>query len=316
VSRKERYSSDYVFGQTYGFIGEQKGDVKVMTSLDSFLQQRVEDIIAARVTAKDLQAAVVVMGFDGAILAMVGGVDYQKSQFNRATMAKRQVGSTFKTFVYLAALASGMTAHDLFDDESDKVANPGRRRYGTISLDEAFSLSLNTIAVQVAEATGIKNVRRVAEKFGVNASCVNSWAVALGVCSTSVLDMTAAYAQVANGGFLINPYVIDEIWGEKDVIYRRLPSDPIRIMEKEYISALDSMLENVIKNGTGKKAMPYNGKAVKGKTGTSQKGRDSWFIGYDDKYVVGVWLGYDDERHTEISGSGLPALIFKDIMEL
>ncbi|OPZ78175.1 MAG: Penicillin-binding protein 1A [Alphaproteobacteria bacterium ADurb.Bin438] len=152
-------------------------------------------------------------------------------------------------------------------------------------------------------------------KFGLDSSCVNSEILALGVCSSNLVELVSAYASISNGGYLVNPYTLVYIKGKNKLLYERESWDLIKISDEKSILTLDNMLESAVKQGTGKKAF-VKGKDIKGKTGTTQNGRDAYFIGYDNNLVIGVWVGYDDERYTNITGGGLPAEIFKEIMEV
>ena len=283
-------------------------------------EKAVADFMVQADKKKASQVAVVVMDKEGAVLAMIGGRDYKKSQFNRATNAVRQIGSTVKPFVYLTAFDKGAKSDDIEIDEKINIngfspKNAGGKYAGEITLADALIKSVNTVAVKVAVKAGLNDVLKTAQKFGaVNSDCQASPAFALGVCSTSPLDLTASYASLANGGYGVTPFAITEVRNmNDDVLFARNAGGRPRLIHPKSIVILDDLLRRVIEEGTGKKAFPSV--LAKGKTGTTQNYRDAWFVGYTEKIAVGVWLGNDNDRPMDkVSGSDLPALLWKKIV--
>ena len=308
---------DYVQNEVVGYIGDSEVDIDVYTTYDPTWQKRAEDAVSQITADADNETAVMIMGYDGAIKAMIGGRDYKKSQFNRAVQAMRQPGSVFKPFVYLTALENGYTEYDLVDDKENpsvRVRNFDRKYRGTVSLKDALATSLNTVAVNLADDLGLGAVRKTAGKFGLSAGCADTAIIALGVCETSLSEITAAYAALANGGMLTNSYAITRIDASGSLLYKRKHEHGTRIASENAVKALDGILAAAVMRGTGRRAA-VPGLNIRGKTGTTQNGRDAWFVGYDDRVVVGVWTGYDDDRNTKITGGGMPAAVFKKIME-
>ncbi|MDP7100625.1 MAG: transglycosylase domain-containing protein, partial [Rhodospirillales bacterium] len=319
-----RYFVDWISEQVRGFIGPQSGDVTVQTTFDARLQARVEHQIERYLAQNSKrygvsQVAAIVMSPEGAVRAMVGGRNYQKSQFNRATQARRQPGSVFKPIVYLTGLENGLLPGSRFKDSALSINGWKPRNYdgkyhGEMSLKEALSRSINTIAVKVSEHVGRGNVVKTAKRLGITAPLTTSPSLALGTSGVSLIEMTGAFAVLANGGHGIWPFGVEQIKNFSGrVLYRRQGGGTGRIVERRYVKAMDDMLGEVILTGTGKKAQLQRWAA--GKTGTSQSFRDAWFIGYTRQYVTGVWLGNDnDAPMNKITGGGLPAIIWQQIM--
>lgn len=318
----KRYFTDWIANETDAFLGSVTQDITVQTTLDITIQTALTAEIENALNGDEArqknvsQAAGVVMTHDGAVLAMVGGRDYAKSQFNRATEARRQIGSTVKPFVYLTAFQKGARPDDITEDAplyikgwSPKNANG--KYYGKISLRQALIRSVNTVAVATAMRAGVGNVLKTARKFGVVGSdCEANAAIALGVCQTRLIDLTAAYATLANGGTGVYPYGITEIRGRNGkVLYTRKAGERARLADPKALAEIDSILEDVVREGTGKKAA--SGILTKGKTGTTQNYRDAWFVGYTRDMAAGIWVGNDDETPMKsVGGGSLPAEIF------
>jgi penicillin-binding protein 1A len=324
AQRVGRYFVDWISEQVRGFIGPQARDVIVKTTMNAKLQARsekhVERYLSANAKKYNVhQGAVVVMSPSGAVLAMVGGRNYRKSQFNRATQAKRQPGSVFKPIVYLAALEAGLTPRSKFIDSPLTIKDWSPKNYdgkyhGEMSLKEALARSINTIAVKVSERVSRGKVIKTARRLGITAKLTTSPSLALGSSEISLIEMTGAFAVLANGGQGIWPYGVVEIKDASgQILYRRQGGGTGQIVETRHVRAMDDMLGEVIRSGTGKKAKLR--RPAQGKTGTSQSFRDAWFIGYTDKFVAGVWVGNDnDAPMKKITGGGLPALIWQKIM--
>ncbi|MEI9989927.1 MAG: PBP1A family penicillin-binding protein [Rhizomicrobium sp.] len=267
------------------------------------------------------QAAVVVMTPDGAVVALVGGTDYDESTFNRATQAHRQPGSAFKPFVYLAALESGLTPWDQREDQPVDIGgwtptNFGGRSYGTITLADALAHSVNTITANLAQEVGVDNVVLAAQRLGIESKLTQNASLALGTSEVTPLELTRAYAVFANGGLKVYPYFVTEIDDRGgNVLYRRKPADqPERIVASHVNRDLVAMLNGVVLHGTGMSAA-LAGHDAAGKTGTTQDFHDAWFAGFTHDYVAAVWVGNDDSTPMKgVTGGSLPAQIWKATM--
>ncbi len=286
----------------------------VATTLDSRLQAAARRAIE-RAPLGNAQVALVAMRTNGEVVAMIGGRDYGASPFNRATQARRQPGSTFKLFVYLAALEDGMSPDDPIDNRpietgSYRPQNAGGNYSDTITLADAFARSSNVAAVRLLQQVGSEEVIRVARELGVTSPMpAGDPSLALGTSTMTLLELTAAYAGVAANSFPVEPRAFaaeepgwfDWLWNDQDSLPRR---------EHE---AMEEMLRAAINRGTGRAAM-LSGPNF-GKTGTTQDNRDALFVGYAGDLVVGVWIGNDDNSPLNgISGGGLPARIWRDFM--
>ncbi len=318
-----RHFADMVYNEVNVYIGERDQDIYVSTTLDQDLQQKAEWILRETIRQNKSKnvtnGAVVILDTNGAVKALVGGVDYQKSQFNRAIQALRQPGSAFKTFVYITALQNGWSPDDTIEDlpvniNGWKPENYNKKYYGEVSLRQALSRSLNLATINLAEQLNRSDIIRTARKMGITTQLENTPALALGAAEVRVLDMAAAYAVLANGGKAVWPYTISEIYSKSGIqLYQRDQSEPLQILDEQTVHGLTEMLQDVIRHGTGKKAT-IPGFAA-GKTGTTQDYRDAWFVGWNDQYITAVWLGNDDNSPMKnITGGSLPAKIWQKIM--
>ncbi len=317
-----RYFADWVLDRVRGYVGYVDSDLKVYTTLDPDLQRFAQRAVRAALDDAGLrstEAAVVVLGTDGAVRALVGGRDYRRSQFNRATRALRQPGSAFKPFVYLAGFEAGLRPSDRFEDRPLRFGdwsprNYGDRYYGTVTLQEALAKSLNSVAVQVADKVGPDAVVRVARRLGITSPLKENLSLALGTSEVTLLELTAAYGVFANGGHGVWPYGIREIQDATGrVLYRRSGSGPGIVVDPEDAARMNAVLAAVVREGTGRAAALTRPAA--GKTGTSQDFRDAWFVGYTADLVAGVWIGNDDGMPmARITGGGLPARLWRTIM--
>jgi penicillin-binding protein 1A len=320
------YFTDYVLEAASDFIKNTDEDIRIYTTLDIKLQQTLDDAIAGKMktAAKDFyakEAAGVVMSPGGEIKAMTGGVDYSKSQFNRAYLAKRQPGSAFKLFVYLAALENGYGTRSIVEDAEIQVSKWRPRNYtrdhkGEVSLEEAFANSLNTVTVRVAETIGRGKVIEMAKRLGINDKMQNLPSISLGTETTSLLTLTSAYAAIANHGYKVEPYGVLKIETKTGkILYKRQEHSSIRVLNSAVVVDMKRMLRAVISYGTGKSAM-IPGADLYGKTGTTQDYRDAWFMGFSSELVVGIWAGNDNNKPMRrVTGGGLPALVWKDFMQ-
>jgi penicillin-binding protein 1A len=308
-------------------------DVQVRTTFDPRLQRAAEDGLAAVFDAKlkpgsNTQAAIVIMAPDGAVRAMVGGRDYGagEGQFNRATQALRQTGSLFKPFIYAAALQAGASPYDRVLDAPLTLYIPGsgewspqnytREFLGEITLTQALAQSVNTAAVRISETTGRARVRAVAQDLGITAPIADGPAIALGASEATLLEMTGAYAGFLNGGLRVAPYGVVALERKSDgaPLMRGTAAAPMRVLDERTAGELVWMMSQVVEGGTGGRARLPGGRPAAGKTGTTQAARDAWFIGFTADYVVGVWMGYDDNTPLSgVSGGGMPADIWREV---
>ncbi len=319
-----RYFGDYVMGLLPDVVQTGDEDIYVKTTLDYDLQQRAEYILRKYIRANRQnnvsEGAVVILDRNGAIKAMAGGFDYNKSQFNRATQALRQAGSSFKLFVYLTAFENGFSPDELLADEPIRIddwepQNYDRKFRGAVSLKQAFAQSLNVATVDLATYLNLENIISTALKLGITTGVKDEPSIILGAAEVRVLDMAAAYAATANGGYAVFPYAIREITDTDGyLLYQYRSPGRERVLKPETVRNINILLREVVVSGTGKRARKV--KNARGKTGTSQNYRDAWFIGSNDRYTAAVWVGNDDNSPMkEIGGGTLPAEIWADIMK-
>lgn len=320
-----RYFGDYVMGEL-SYIeddGSKDRDIYVKTTLDYDLQQRAEYILRKNIRENQknnvTEGGVVILDKSGAIKAMAGGFDYGKSQFNRATQAKRQAGSAFKLFVYLAAFERGMKPSELILDEPIKIGdwepkNYDRNFLGVVSIKEAFAKSLNAATVDLATYSSLDEIINIAYRLGISTTIKKNPAIILGAEDVKVIDMASAYGAIFNDGFKLNPYVIDRVYDtNEDVLYVHYDSDDEIVLSSKVVKSAKEILREVVVSGTGRGAKVV--KNAHGKTGTSQNYRDAWFVGFNDKYVCAVWVGNDDNKSmNKISGGNLPTKIWAEIL--
>ncbi|MCW6537527.1 transglycosylase domain-containing protein [Sphingomonas lycopersici] len=307
------YFADWVLPEARDQAGEIRNEATIRTTLDRNLQRTAERVIR-QAGLRQAQGALVAMKRNGEVVAMVGGRDYAKSPFNRATQARRQPGSTFKLFVYLAAMRAGLTPETIADDSPVEIAgwkpkNDDNRYLGKIPLRRAFQRSSNVVAARLTQEVGVKNVIRAARDLGISTPIANEATISLGTSEVSLLEMTAAFAGVADGRYPVEarglPATGDKPW------YTALTSGP-KTMPSDIHDEMLELLGASIR-GTGRAAalsVP-----AYGKTGTSQSGRDAWFIGFAGDLVVGVWVGNDDNTpNPGLHGGGVPAQIWRNFM--
>ncbi|MGH1377577.1 MAG: transglycosylase domain-containing protein [Alphaproteobacteria bacterium] len=323
--KNTRYFTDWVIEEIDNIIGNSGMDLVIETTLDERIQEHAyNSLIKAIDNTEELQfvsqGAVLSLSPDGAVLAMVGGYDYSRSQFNRTTMAKRPPGSAFKPFVYLSALENGWKPYNNILDAPIKHGtyrpkNFANKYYGDVTMEMALAKSMNTATVRLAQDVGISNIINTAKKLGISSNLERDLSLTLGSSGVSMLEMATGYATMANGGYRIFPYAITKITNsEGRVLYKRSsPKSYQSVVRPKHIINISKMMETVINEGTGKRAkLPFN---ASGKTGTSQNNRDAWFAGYTNKMVSVVWLGNDDNSPMRrITGGNLPAEIWRDIM--
>lgn len=318
------YFADWVYREVNDYIGERDNDIYVYTTLNQEIQENAEKILRqAILSAKNRnvsEGAVVVLDKQGEVKAMVGGIDYRKSQYNRAVSALRQPGSAFKPFVYLTALQNGWKPQDLIEDVPLSIGkwkpeNYDKKYHGSVTLSDALAKSLNLATINLSESLSRKDIIRTAKKMGISTPIENSPSLALGTFEVRVLDMATAYSSIANGGYATWPHAIKEIYTRDGYqLYQREADMQNRILDEQAVAELTTMLEQVIRQGTGRK-VKISGFAA-GKTGTTQDYRDAWFVGFTDKYVIAVWVGNDDNSPMKgITGGTLPAEIWRKIAQ-
>ena len=324
TDRIGRYFADWALDQVNGYVGGVTSDITVQTTLDVNIQRAAEQKLAQIIKTNGQklaveQGAVLVMDPAGAVRAMAGGVDYATSQFNRATRALRQPGSSFKLFDYVAALDAGLTPDSGFVDAPTSVGDYAPRNYegtyrGAVTMEQAVAHSVNTVAVQVLQRVGVDRVIQWARRLGITSPLKRESGLALGASEVTLMEITSAYAAFANQGAGVWSYGVTEVRDAAgNVIYQRLGSGPGLRMSARMIADMNRMLGAVIDYGTGRAAAI--GRPVYGKTGTNEDYRDAWFVGYSADYVAGVWLGNDDRTPMKrVSGGGLPAQIWRDVM--
>jgi len=313
------YFADWILSGVEQADQDEYGERKVPTTLERNMQRAA--IQAFRQSGiGSRQAALVAMHTDGRIVAMLGGRDYGRSPFNRATMSRRQSGSAFKLFVYLAALRSGMNPESMIADRPITIGSWTPRNasgvyHGDIPLRDAFALSSNVAAVRLAQRVGLRNVIQAARDLGITAPIpANDPSIALGTSDVSLLEITSAYAAVASGRFPVAPHGLVETPGSENIFstfLHRVGATETRA--DPAFANMRELLRYAVAKGTGHGAeLPV---VTFGKTGTSQDSRDALFIGFAGDLVVGVWVGNDDNRPMEgVSGGGLPARIWRNFM--
>ncbi|HEY7766250.1 MAG TPA: PBP1A family penicillin-binding protein [Aestuariivirgaceae bacterium] len=325
------YFLDYVYKETLALIEAQglQNDyvIEVKSTADLRLQQAAQRIVNEELELEApafnaTQAALVSMAPDGAIKAIVGGHHYEESQFNRATDALRQPGSSFKPFVYLAALLAGYTPDTRVNDAPVSIGNWAPRNYtgkyaGRVTLTEALTHSYNTVPVHLMKAIGRQSILDAAKMAGLQSKLLAVPSLPLGSNEVTLLDITTGYTSFANGGKAVRPYSVLEIRRPNgDLLYSRERTVPPlhQTVPAEKVAELNHMLANVVVNGTGRRALlGFTPQA--GKTGTNQAYRDAWFIGFTAYNVTGVWFGNDDfSEMKRMTGGTLPAMTWKRYM--
>ncbi|WP_394154693.1 transglycosylase domain-containing protein [Loktanella salsilacus] len=333
-ARAGGYFADWVMEQGPDFFTrDTTEDVVIRTTLDQRIQTAAETALTSIFETKlkpssKAQAAVIVMSADGAVRGMVGGRDVRASGvFNRATQARRQPGSAFKPFIYATALDLGFSPNDLIDDAPLTINVPGsgpwipenydRTFKGPITLTQALYESRNIPAILLSEEVGRDLVRTVAQKFGIESDLASGPALALGVSESTLLEMSGAFAGILNGGSAVQPYgLIDlRLKGESEPLMDNVGTGlQERVIQQSAARELTYMMSQVVERGTGTRAQ-IPGWQLAGKSGTTNSARDAWFIGFNADYVIGVWMGYDDNSPmTGVTGGGLPAEIWQATM--
>lgn len=322
----EQFVADRVMLELKPMLANIKNDIIVDTTIDLDLQKAGEAAIEARIakSGKKLnvhQGALVSVDTTGAVRAYVGGVDYALSQYDRAGTARRQPGSTFKPFVYLASLEMGRTPDSVRNDAPIKIGKWKPENYegkylGPVTLTTALAKSLNSVAAQLMMETGPDAVIEVAKRLGISSPLESNLSLALGTSDVTLLELTGAYSAFSNGGNYAPVHLIKRVTRDDGkVLFEDKHDDAPRVISPEVVGMMNSMLSHTLSEGTAKKAQ-FDWPAA-GKTGTSQEFRDAWFIGYTAQMTTGVWFGNDDNSPTnKVTGGSLPALAWKEFMTI
>ena len=304
--------------------GVPEQPVRVRTTLSPRYQKQAERAIRTAlerdgVRLKTGQGALVALDRDGAVLAMVGGRDYQESQFNRAANARRQPGSEFKPFVYLAALQSGRNPQSIVHDTPISLGdwtpdNVNNQYLGSVTMTDALKRSINTVAAKLGNEVGTGKIINLARQLGVKSPLAPNRSLPLGTSELTLLELSAAYATFGNKGKYAAPYGISEITDLSGKVLYKAKVEPAQVISKAEARDMTFMLYQVIHSGTGAGAS-LRSRPAAGKTGTSQDFRDAWFVGYTRQQTVGVWFGNDDDSPmARVTGGGLAASAWADYM--
>ena len=331
VERSLGYAFDLAVEQARAAVGRDVPDLVIHMTIDADTQRAAADSIRRRLGnrafgRRPLQASYMALDRDGGVRALIGGTDYNTSKFNRVTQARRQPGSTFKTFVYTAALESGLDTEDVRYDEPIVIDGWRPRNYdegyrGAVTLRTAFALSINTVAAEVANEVGAARVADVARRLGIaNMPERNAFvppSIALGSIETTLWDMTTAFATFMDDGMRVDPHIVQRVTNSAGrEIYVRPPYTPQRVLDEDVAHRMNGMMGAVVLRGTGTGAR-IGDRDIAGKTGTSSDWRDAWFVGYSRDFTAGVWVGHDDFTSMgRTTGGTLPAQIWADSMRV
>jgi penicillin-binding protein 1A len=313
-----RYFTDWALPQLEVLIDETSRPLEVWTTLDLNMQRAADAAIRAN-APKNAQGALVSIDRDGAVRAMVGGTDYVSSIYNRATQAVRQPGSAWKLFVYLAALEAGHKVEDKVVDAPVTIngwspRNSSGANRGEMTLRTAFAYSVNTVAAKLGQEVGFGTVADMARRFGISTPIDTHPAMVLGTSDVRLIDMTRAFASVANKGVAVTPYGITKVTAQGETIYQQ-KVDTSQVLVAPYVAAqMTDLLQTAVNTGTGKAAQI--GRPVAGKTGTTSSNKDGWFVGFSSGLTTGVWMGRDDARVVPgLQGGTAPARAFAAFMK-
>lgn len=319
------YAIDMVLEKLPPILGAEYSEMIVETTIDAVLQKHANAALLSLLDGKGKamgasQAALVSLDRDGAIRALIGGRSYAESQFNRATKARRQPGSVFKPFVYLAALERGMKPDTITYDlpltiDGWSPRNDNNTHVGALTLRQALAQSVNTVAVRLAMDVGLSAVAATARRLGVQSELRQDASMALGTSEMTLLELVGAYGAFPGGGSQVEPHIIRRVrLNTGRVLYARGAPPQRRVVGIREVGALNDMLNSAMVAGTGRRAVLPQHPAA-GKTGTTQDCRDAWFIGYTAHMTTGVWVGNDDGTPMrEVMGGNLPALIWRSVM--
>jgi penicillin-binding protein, 1A family len=313
-----RYFTDWVLPQLDTLIDEREQPLDVYTTLDPRMQRAAVAALKSNVPG-GAQGALVSLDRDGAVRALVGGLDYVSSNYNRATVAQRQPGSAFKLFVYLAALEAGYTPETRVVDSPVTIngwspRNDNRRNVGEIDVRTAFAYSINTVAAKLGMEVGFSTVADMARRFGISTTINTHPSMVLGTSEVHLIDMTRAFASVARKGVAVRPYGILKVaTADGEVLYEH-EDDTSRVLVAPWVAAgATDLMQTAVNIGTGRAAQI--GRPVAGKTGTTSSNKDGWFVGFSSGITTGVWMGRDDSRAVGgLAGGRAPARAFAAYM--
>ncbi|QUT06097.1 PBP1A family penicillin-binding protein [Sphingobium phenoxybenzoativorans] len=314
-----RYFTDWVLPQLETLVDEPLEPLEVYTTIDLPMQRAATAAIKQNAPGST-QGALVSLDRDGAVRAMVGGLDYVTSNYNRATQATRQPGSAFKLFVYMAALEAGYTPETAVVDEPVDIngwqpRNSSRRYSGKIDIRTAFAYSINTIAAKLGVEVGFATVADMARRFGISTPISTHPSMVLGTSDVRLIDMTRAFASVARKGVAVSPYGITKVTTADGRLLYEHKDDTSRVLVAPWVAAgITDLLQTAVNTGTGKAAQI--GRPVAGKTGTTSSNKDGWFLGFSSGITTGVWMGRDDARAVGgMQGGRAPAAAFAQYMK-
>ena len=314
-----RYFTDWALPQLENLIDEPNRPLEVWTTIDIKMQKAADDAIRNNAPG-NAQGALISLDRDGAVRAMVGGKDYVTSNYNRSITALRQPGSSFKLFVYLAALEAGKRPSDPVVDEPVTIngwspRNSSGRNAGAMDLRTAFAYSVNTVAAKLGEEVGFSTIADMARRFGISTPISTYPSMVLGSNDVRVIDMTRAFASVANKGVAVTPYGITKVTTMGETIYAQA-TDQSHVLVAPYVAQeMTDLLQTAVNTGTGRAAQI--GRPVAGKTGTTSSNKDGWFIGFSSGLTTGVWMGRDDAKVVPgLQGGTAPARAFAAFMKI
>ncbi|MCW2348710.1 transglycosylase domain-containing protein [Sphingobium sp. B12D2B] len=313
-----RYFTDWVLPQLDTLIDEREQPLDVYTTLDPRMQRAAVAALKGHVPG-GAQGALVSLDRDGAVRALVGGLDYVSSNYNRATVAQRQPGSAFKLFVYLSALEAGYTPETRVVDSPVTIngwspRNDNRRNVGEIDVRTAFAYSINTIAAKLGMEVGFSTVADMARRFGISTTINTHPSMVLGTSEVHLIDMTQAFASVARKGVAVRPYGILKVTTADGTTLYEHEDDTSRVLVAPWVAAgMTDLMQTAVNTGTGRAAQI--GRPVAGKTGTTTSNKDGWFVGFSSGLTTGVWMGRDDNRTVGgLAGGRAPARAFAAYM--
>ncbi|MBX7536274.1 PBP1A family penicillin-binding protein [Qipengyuania sp. GH1] len=313
-----RYFTDWALPQLDLLLPETFEPIEVWTTLDPGMQKAATAAVAGN-APEGAQGALVSLDRDGAILALVGGTDYVETNYNRATNALRQPGSSWKLFVYLAALEAGYTPDDRVVDTKVSIGgwspnNSNGRNIGETNLRTAFAYSINTVAAQLGNEVGFGSVASMARRFGITTPINTYPAMVLGSNEVRLLDMTRAFAAISAGGNSVTPYGIVKVTTtDGEVLYQHRRARSTQIIPDNVTRGITDLLQTAVQTGTGRAAQI--GRPVAGKTGTTSSNKDGYFVGFSSGVTTGVWMGRDDNRRVGgLQGGRAPAQAFAAFM--
>ncbi|HJT40383.1 MAG TPA: PBP1A family penicillin-binding protein [Sphingobium sp.] len=315
-----RYFTDWALPQLDILVDEPNEPLEVYTTIDLGMQKAATAAIQANVPG-GTQGALVSLDRDGAVRAMVGGLDYVTSNYNRATTATRQPGSAWKIFVYMAALEAGYTPDTGVTDKPVTIngwspRNSSGRFSGDIDIRTAFAYSINTVAAQLGVEVGFPTVADMARRFGITTPINTHPSMVLGTSDVRLIDMTRAFASIARKGVAVTPYGITKVTTADGRLLYQHQDDTSRVLVAPWVAAgMTDLMQTAVSTGTGRAAQI--GRPVAGKTGTTSSNKDGWFLGFSSGITTGVWMGRDDARAVGVlQGGRAPAHAFADYMKV